>query len=138
MKVIVCLDDNCGMAFNNRRQSKDRVVFEQIASLCGGSVVFMSPYSAREFDGIYDAVVSDDNFLCIACEDDWVFAETESPDLNNTEKLVVFWWNRVYPADVYLGFDIENECFELVSEADIVGYSHPKITKCVYEKRRGV
>ena len=59
-------------------------------------------------------------------------------DLKNAEKLVVFWWNRVYPADVYLGFDIENEGFTLVNEADIVGCSHPKITKCVYEKRRGV
>ena len=30
MKIIACLDDNNGLLFNNRRQSRDRVVIEDI------------------------------------------------------------------------------------------------------------
>ena len=31
MKVIVCIDDNGGMLFNKRRQSRDRKVLEDIS-----------------------------------------------------------------------------------------------------------
>ena len=30
MRLIVCLDDKNGMAFNHRRQSRDRIVTEKI------------------------------------------------------------------------------------------------------------
>ena len=30
MNVIVCVDNNMGVAFNNRRQSKDRILNEKI------------------------------------------------------------------------------------------------------------
>ena len=30
MKLIVCLDDNNGMMFNKRRQSRDRVLIENV------------------------------------------------------------------------------------------------------------
>ena len=33
MKIIVCLDDNNGMLFNNRRQSRDKTVVEDIISV---------------------------------------------------------------------------------------------------------
>ena len=31
MKVIVCVDDNNGMMFNNRRQSRDEKVIEKVS-----------------------------------------------------------------------------------------------------------
>ena len=30
MKIIVCVDDNFGMLFNNRRQSKDQMLLEDM------------------------------------------------------------------------------------------------------------
>lgn len=33
MKLIVCMDDKNGMAFNHRRQSRDRVLAERIMEL---------------------------------------------------------------------------------------------------------
>ena len=38
MKVIVCVDDNNGMMFNNRRQSRDRILIEDVVkSVVGGN-----------------------------------------------------------------------------------------------------
>ena len=37
MKIIACLDDNNGLLFNNRRQSRDRVVIEDILKDCHNS-----------------------------------------------------------------------------------------------------
>lgn len=39
MRLIVCLDDKNGMAFNHRRQSRDRIVTEKIEELAKGSVL---------------------------------------------------------------------------------------------------
>ena len=36
MKIIVCLDDNSGMMFNRRRQSRDRVVIDDIIACAQG------------------------------------------------------------------------------------------------------
>ena len=33
MKLIVCLDDKNGMMFNKRRQSRDRVLIENVLEL---------------------------------------------------------------------------------------------------------
>ena len=49
MRLIVCLDDKNGMAFNHRRQSRDRIVTEKIEELAKGSVLRLSPYSAKLF-----------------------------------------------------------------------------------------
>ena len=43
MNIIVCLDDNLGMLFNKRRQSKDRRVLEDIEKFT--NEVLISPFS---------------------------------------------------------------------------------------------
>ena len=50
MILIVCLDDKGGMAFNRRRQSKDRVLREQILALTEGRPLWMNSYSALQFE----------------------------------------------------------------------------------------
>ena len=35
MKLILCVDDKGGLAFNHRRQSRDRVLNERILMHCG-------------------------------------------------------------------------------------------------------
>ena len=35
MYIIICLDDNNGLAFNHRRQSQDRIVAEDIRKTVG-------------------------------------------------------------------------------------------------------
>ena len=50
MKIIVCLDDNGGMAFNRRRQSRDRVLIEDIAKTVGNARLYIDKYSAPLFE----------------------------------------------------------------------------------------
>ena len=75
MKLILCVDDKGGLAFNHRRQSRDRVLNERILMHCGMHRLWISPYTAKLFGA--DTVVR----LCIAedCleraeEDDYCFA----------------------------------------------------------------
>ena len=49
MKVIVCVDDNNGMMFNNRRQSRDRILIEDVVKNVVGGNLLMAPYSAPLF-----------------------------------------------------------------------------------------
>lgn len=42
MIVILCLDDKKGMMFNNRRQSKDKFVIQDILKLVDGKKLFIS------------------------------------------------------------------------------------------------
>ena len=51
MKLILCVDDNGGMAFNHRRQSRDRVLNEHILALCGMHRLWITPYTAKLFGG---------------------------------------------------------------------------------------
>ena len=41
MKMIVCLDDRNGVSFNNRRQSRDRVVIQDILTLTRGHGLYV-------------------------------------------------------------------------------------------------
>ena len=44
MKIIACLDDNNGLLFNNRRQSRDRVVIEDILKDCHNSKLWINNF----------------------------------------------------------------------------------------------
>ena len=50
MKIIACLDDNNGLLFNNRRQSRDRVVIEDILKDCHNSKLWINNFSKSLFD----------------------------------------------------------------------------------------
>lgn len=47
MKLIVCMDDKNGMAFNHRRQSRDRVLAERIMELTENAKLYIAPYFDR-------------------------------------------------------------------------------------------
>ena len=50
MKLIVCVDLNNGMLFNNRRLSRDRGLIEQIYSLVGENKLWITEFSKDLFD----------------------------------------------------------------------------------------
>ena len=41
MKLIVCIDDNGGVAFNHRRQSRDRFLIDDIIEGLRGEKIFI-------------------------------------------------------------------------------------------------
>lgn len=137
MTAILCVDDNSGVMFNSRRQSQDRVLREKILSfLKDGKKLRVSPYTAAQFS-TEDKVnlVSAENCYADAAPDDVCFAEDASLDVNNSmvDTIVLFKWNRTYPADRH--FDCAQlKTWKLVHSEDFAGYSHEKITMEVYMK----
>lgn len=136
MKIIVCLDDKNGMLFNNRRQSKDRVLVEKIIEMTHGNTLWMHPYSQQLFDGLSDNICVDERFLELAGKKEYCFVEAQNvtPYADSIEEIILFRWNRVYPAD--LRFPVELlERFQRKGEIlTFPGNSHDRISMEVYAK----
>lgn len=130
MTLIVCLDDRNGMLFNRRRQSKDSVLCEQIAALAGDKL-FVNVYSSKLFP---EANVCQNPLAC-ADEEGYCFVEDLDvlPYLHRAEKLIIYRWNRHYPADVTFPVCVL-ESWRLVEQTDFAGNSHDTITREVYVK----
>ena len=56
MIIILCLDNNNGMMFNDRRQSQDRGLREYIAEMTKGEKVYMNAYTEKLYEEINDPV----------------------------------------------------------------------------------
>ncbi len=143
MILIVCVDDNKGMMFNHRRQSQDRVLRRHILDLVGNARLWMNEYSAKMFekDGseqVQKCLQVDEDFLKKAAEGEYCFVESGScsgdmfPDTTHVETVVLYKWNRVYPADQYFTMDLSG--WKLAETAEFPGSSHEKITEERYER----
>ena len=126
MKLIVCLDDNKGMMFNNRRQSRDKILIENVLEICKGEKLYTNEYSSKlfpeKFVEIFDSMEEIGNGYC--------FAENFTVNDNDVEEIIVYKWNRVYPADVHFNIDLDN--WNLTETVDFEGSSHEKITREIY------
>ena len=129
MILAICVDDKLGIRFGGRRQSKDRALRQRLLELSGGKLR-MSEYSARQFE---ENVYSGGDYLRDAKPGDWCFAEDPSFEAysDHIEKLVLFRWNRVYPADEHFRFPGK---WQLEHAEDFPGSSHERITMEVYVK----
>ena len=92
MILIVCVDDNMGMAFTHRRQSQARLLRRLLLGRVGASKLWMSPYTARQFDALPENVQVSETFLCEAEAGEYCFAELSCPD--DAEGVVLYRWNR--------------------------------------------
>ena len=126
MTVIVWAGKNGEMLFNKRRCSRDKAVVDEILSAFGQQLC-VSEYSAPLFDGC--RVISD----LAEVGDGVLFLEDLplSPALLQTEKLIVYRFDRVYPADVRLEIP---QNFTLTENTEFSGFAHEKITREVYTK----
>lgn len=130
MTVIVCLDDNGGMLFGHRRQSRDRVLCERVLALVGNGTLWMNRYSAPLFERA--AVRVDEDYAIKAGAEDTVFVESGELPLDKADRLIVYRWNRCYPADRVFPTEVLGTSFVLTASADFVGSSHDSITQEVY------
>lgn len=137
MIAIICVDDNMGMLFNHRRQSRDSILVKRILEIAAGHLLWMNNYSGKLFDNWSDRIIVDDGFLSKAGADDYVFVETESLNsyIDRIDQIVLFRWNRVYPYDMKL--DIDLNLWHLESTRDFAGSSHERITEEVFKKNDG-
>lgn len=134
MTVILCVDNRFGMLFNKRRISRDRAVTEDIVKDLSGGRLLGAEMSKPLFDGEINAVFRDD-FPEIAKENDRCFVEDRdiTPYLEKITKIVLYHWNRDYPADLWFDPAVLRE-FQKKTTTEFEGNSHEKITKEVYEK----
>lgn len=133
MTVIVCLDNANGMMFNHRRQSRDANVIKDILKTINGASLLISPYSEPLFSQEECSASVSDSFLVDAAAEDYCFVENASVAefKEKITKLVIYKWNRDYPADFYFDIDYAND-YKLETTLDFIGTSHEKITKEVY------
>lgn len=129
MKVAVCIDDNNGMMFNMRRQSRDRELIKDFVTSANGNKIFIKPFSEILFKE-YEVSINE-NMMTVAEENDLCFLEDENINLykEKINVLIIYKWNRKYPAD--FTFEMP-EGFTLKESTDFKGSSHEKITKEVY------
>lgn len=130
MTIYVTLDDNMGMMFNNRRQSQDKIVREHILKECTDGRLWMNEYTAKQFGKpLPENVIVDSGFLEKAADRDGCFVENTSlqPYINRIKRIVIYKWNRIYPADIY--FDIRLDDWKIVRTEEFAGSSHELITR---------
>ena len=136
MKLIVCLDERMGMMFNHRRQSKDRVLIEDLLCMVGDARLWIAPYSLPLFEGKEKVPLVSDDFLKKAEAGDWCFVEDRAcvSVVSEIETIVIYWWNRHYPSDLSFDIDPSREGFHLQTREEFAGSSHELITKEVFER----
>lgn len=133
MKIILCLDDNKGLLFNNRRQSRDKAVLDDIFNNLNGEKLAVTTFSEKLFSDYAEKIVVDDNPFGKE-EISVVFSENLSLQqfMAKIDKIIVYNWNRVYPCDFYC--DIDFLQLKMIEETELTGNSHEKITKQVFIK----
>ena len=132
MNVIICVDENGGVMFNNRRQSRDEGLVKKLLSHIGDKKLWIGKYSIPLFES-YNVTVSE-SFLDDAKSGEYCFVEGRSLAAfqDKIEGAIVFNWMRAYPSDRKSDLDLSN--MKLVSEEEFKGSSHPEIKMQVYKK----
>lgn len=134
MTVIFCIDDKGGMLFNKRRQSRDRVVTADMLELARGEgkILSVSPFSEKLFTEAGAEVRVLGDMVAEAKPTDICFVEDIAPLAfgEKVSRLVVYKWNRAYPADFYSNAELSS--WTMTSWEELSGYSHEKITKEIY------
>lgn len=143
MIAVVCVDEKYGMMFHSRRQSQDRVMRENMLGECRGKRLYMSPYSGRLFQNGSDTEIDiSEDFARKAGVGDFCFFE-DAEILKQAftdrygsgiETVILYKWNRRYPADSYFPVNLSEGGWELLRTEEFSGSSHERITKEVYKR----
>jgi len=129
MRVALCLDDRNGLSFNHRRLSRDRAQQEDLLALCGGEPLHLAPVSTPLFDWAADRIAVSE---VPPASGVW-FAELQVPPAKAAEALILYRWNRTYPADSWFTWDLS--AFTLTERAEFPGSSHDLITREIYTRK---
>lgn len=134
MTVIVCVDNEGGMMFNNRRQSRDREVIKDIMNNLNGKL-WIRDYSEELFVDYLDRVIIDNDLLDDIDGEQYCFIEdiTLEGYVDRIDSVIMYNWNKRYPKDMWFEVDMSN--FEHTASVDIEGYSHEEITKDIYIRK---
>lgn len=131
MQVIITVENRNGMLFNHRRVSRDQKVSERILAYCKEKRLWMNAYSAKLFENNPRICVSE-TFL--EQKDAICFVEDQdvTPYLPEIDTIILFHWNRDYPADFFFTVDLSE--WNRIHQEEFAGKSHEKITMEVYKR----
>lgn len=133
--VAITVDDKMGLAFNKRRQSRDKLLIADLCNKTDGQI-YVSGYSAPLFEEYAERITVVDDPLKDTPDGGCCFVEMVH--LGQYEKdisrLIVYHWNRLYPSDKKLDIDVAACGFKMTAKYEFAGNSHDKITKGIYEK----
>ena len=135
LTVAVCVDERGGTLFAGRRQSRDRVLIADFLEAAEGKTVCITPFSKLLFENAPNVCVCQELFE--EAPDHAICFVEDVPlllHLDQIETLILYHWNRHYPADRHLDLIPTEHGFSLVATSEFVGSSHDKITKEVYRK----
>ena len=137
MKLFVCLDEVGGMTFNKRRQSSDRIIRDDMLKIVQNARFLVNSYTAKQFtEEQINQIEVEEDCLEHADKDTFVFIENigVSNYISKIEQIIVYRWQRKYPADFFFDVDLASLDWELTEKDELVGYSHECILKEVYKK----
>lgn len=136
MTVIVCIDERRGMLFNNRRQSKDSVLLDDLKGIIGTKRLLCAPFSDKMLSEANIPHTSTEFFLDQANIDDFCFVENVSVRkyIDKIDTIIVYNWNRHYPADMQFETIPELCGFERTEIFEFKGNSHERITREIFRK----
>lgn len=129
MILVVCIDDKGGMLFNRRRQSQDRLLRLDLLREAAGAAIWMNAYSARQFAPAPENIRVAEDFPAQAGEGEFCFFEDVDPVpwLDAAEKVLLYHWNRRYPADRFFPQPLAGR--SVARSEEFAGASHESITK---------
>lgn len=136
MIILTAVDNRLGTLFNHRRQSRDEALRRSVLDEAGGAPLWMNSYSLRQFKAEAETepnIRTSENFLFEAGLGEFCFVESTAvaPVLDKAERIILYRWNRDYPADTFLDIDLSDGWILATSE-NFSGKSHEEITKEVY------
>lgn len=129
MNLIVCIDNNNGIMFNQRRVSRDSKVIEDILNMTKNSKIMCSKYTSNMFASKKNIIEIKE----VTEQDGFYFHEDLKPNSDiKYNKIIVYNWNRDYPSDEIFTHDLS--AYKLLETKEFPGSSHEKITRNIYER----
>ena len=107
MDVFICVDDNNGMLFNGRRQSRDEAVVKDILEFAGNDNIWMSSYSSKLFLANPDRILIEDNLLKDTLKYGYCFLENV-PLKSYQDRIKSK--QRIDKVNVFFAMDLDHEC----------------------------
>lgn len=136
MTLIFCTDDRGGLAFNGRRQSRDRIQRERMLAHAGKGDLYMTESSAALFESLPACVRVCARPADEAGEDDACFVEcgeVRGP-LRRAHTAVIFRWGRIYPSDLRVEEgDLSDFC--CVRSTEFAGSSHESMLEEIWVRK---
>lgn len=134
MILISCVDNARGLRFNHRRQSRDRELCRRILELAG-EALWLHEDSLDLFASFPEAELRVTESPERVPEGGVCFWEEPVSDGLEPEGIVLYLWNRDYPADEFFAFPGGEDAWALSESLDFPGFSHPEIREEYYVKK---